>query len=321
MTDDSGRDALQRLLAEELRAPPTTGVRHLVAALLARLGERVQAVVYYGSCLRRGDEEGIVDLYVLVDDYRLVYPSRGHAWLNRLLPPNVFYLESRAGDSGRTLRSKYAVISLEQLARFTSPACFQSYLWARLAQPCVLAYARDAATARRVEACIAAAVTTFVARNLPLMPPGFTAEALWTQALLRSYRAELRPEGESAVTALVEAAPQRYRRVTAAVLPRLPVAVAAQGAMDVRRYSADIPPALRRRARVGWALRRVQGKALNVLRLAKGVLTFEGGVDYVLWKVERHSGVRIEASAFLRRHPILGAWSVAWRLYRRGGFH
>ena len=54
-------------------------------------------------------------------------------------------------------------------------------------------------------------------------------------------------------------------------------------------------------------------------RLAKATLTFTGGVDYILWKVERHSGVRLEVSPFLRRHPLLALCSLSLRLYRRGG--
>jgi hypothetical protein len=73
-------------------------------------------------------------------------------------------------------------------------------------------------------------------------------------------------------------------------------------------------------ARLSWAGRRLLGKSLNVARLVKAAFTFAGGVDYLLWKVERHSGVRIEPTPFLRRHPLLGIWGVAWRLWRRGAF-
>ena len=68
-----------------------------------------------------------------------------------------------------------------------------------------------------------------------------------------------------------------------------------------------------------WAIRILQGKILSVLRLVKGTLTFDGGVDYILWKIKRHSGVTMEASPFLRRHPILAMLVLSWRLYRLGG--
>jgi len=57
-----------------------------------------------------------------------------------------------------------------------------------------------------------------------------------------------------------------------------------------------------------------------VLRLGKAAFTFNDPLDYVLWKVERHSGIHVEPTALQRRHPLLFAWPLLWRLYRRGGF-
>jgi hypothetical protein len=52
----------------------------------------------------------------------------------------------------------------------------------------------------------------------------------------------------------------------------------------------------------------------------KGALTFKGGLDYILWKIERHSGVRVEVGPKLRRLPPLAILVVFWRLYRKGAF-
>lgn len=67
-----------------------------------------------------------------------------------------------------------------------------------------------------------------------------------------------------------------------------------------------------------WAMRRVLGKLLSVLRLAKGLFTFDGGVDYILWKIERHTGARIALTPWQRRHPLLASPVFLWRLYRLG---
>jgi hypothetical protein len=81
-------------------------------------------------------------------------------------------------------------------------------------------------------------------------------------------------------------------------------------------------PGLRRRTRARWAVawtaRRALGKLLNLLRLTKAAFTFEGGADYLAWKVERHAGVTIELTDWQRRNPILAAPAMLWRLYRRG---
>ena len=72
--------------------------------------------------------------------------------------------------------------------------------------------------------------------------------------------------------------------------------------------------------RCGWLVRRAQGKLLSMLRLIKGLFTFHGGLDYILWKIERHSGITVEVSPFAHRHPLLGSWGILWCLYRRGAF-
>ncbi|MCC2659180.1 MAG: hypothetical protein K0Q76_4288, partial [Panacagrimonas sp.] len=60
------------------------------------------------------------------------------------------------------------------------------------------------------------------------------------------------------------------------------------------------------------------GKPLNVLRLLKAACTFDGAADYAAWKVERHSGVKLELSPWQRRHPLLAAPVVYLRLRRQG---
>jgi hypothetical protein len=48
----------------------------------------------------------------------------------------------------------------------------------------------------------------------------------------------------------------------------------------------------------------------------KAIFTFEGGVDYVVWKIRRHSGIHLTVTPWQRRHPILAAPSLLWRLRR-----
>jgi len=79
-----------------------------------------------------------------------------------------------------------------------------------------------------------------------------------------------------------------------------------------------LAPQLRTEALRAWARRARLGRALNVLRLLKAALTFDHALDYVVWKVERHSGVRLEVAPWERRFPLLAAPGLYWRLRRRG---
>ena len=64
----------------------------------------------------------------------------------------------------------------------------------------------------------------------------------------------------------------------------------------------------------------MMGKTFHVLRLAKAAYTFAGGLDYILWKIETHSGIKTEPTPWQRRHPLIAAPKLAWQLYRRGAF-
>ena len=51
--------------------PPSAALDTLVETLRNRHGDSIAAVLFYGSCLRSGDLlDGIVDLYLIVDNYR-----------------------------------------------------------------------------------------------------------------------------------------------------------------------------------------------------------------------------------------------------------
>jgi hypothetical protein len=309
-------------IAAEIRGeharPVGSAVLELAGRITSRYGEALQAILFYGSCLRSGEDRGgLVDLYVIVDTYRGAYTSRTWALLNALLPPNVFYLE--VPFEGRVVRAKYAILSLADLKKATSSAWFHSYFWGRFTQPTALIYSRSAAVAGEVQAALATAVMTFLTRVVPCLPPRFSVEDLWMQGLKMSYRAELRAERPEKLAALYRTYADRYARLTEAALPALPFPVErveGQGGLMAARISA-----LRRAScRWGWRVRSVQGKVLSVLRLLKGAFSFTGGLDYILWKIERHSGVTVEIAPRLRRHPIIAVGVVSWRLYRKGAF-
>jgi hypothetical protein len=292
--------ALADAIRAELAAPVPAGAHALTARLRAMYGPSLRAVLMYGSCLRQGDDRGgVVDLYALVDGYRPAYRSSVLAALNRLLPPNVFYLEVEMDR--RTVRCKYAVLALDDLVRLTSASTFEPYFWARFAQPCALAYAADDAAREAVVTALAGAVTTFVTLVAPLAGPGADARTLWTTGWRTTYRAEVRPERPGATEALYASAAARYERITALVLPTLPA-----GAFE--------------RSTTLWPLRRLHAKTRFLLRILRNALIFEGGVEYVLWKIQRHSGIAIDPEWRQKRHRWLALGAEAWRLYRARAF-
>jgi hypothetical protein len=304
---------LDDVICSQLAAPAPDAVVALGESLRQRFGLHARAVLFYGSCRRSHDDAGgIVDLYVLVGRYRDAYGSVLPALANRVLAPNVYYLETPF--AGRIARAKYAVVSLDQFERGTA-RWFHPYLWGRFAQPCGLLFAADDAVRERVVHALGAAVTRFARRTLPRLPAEFDAEMLWTSGLMLTFAAELRSERPAKIAALYTEAAAELKARTQALAGDQRWELAAAG-----RYRNPSTSADRRSSAVSWAVCRAQGKILSVLRLLKASFTFDGGLPYLVWKIERHSGVTVAITPFMQRFPRLGAIGALWRTWRLGGF-
>jgi hypothetical protein len=294
--------------------PVAADFHTMVEALKSRFGSSLDAILLYGSCLRaREIGEGVVDFYVIVDGYHSAYPEHYLRYFNAWLPPNVFYLE--LSGHAQTFRAKYAVVSLADFEQGTR-RWFHPYLWARFAQPSRLLFARDELVRRRIHIAISQAVVTFLESTLPVLNSSTVdVETIWTNGLKQTYAAELRPEREARARQLAQFNLDEYAQLTAYAAPKLAEKLEPLGD---DKYRCLIDPQAHRAAQVRWRLRRYQGKVLSVLRLTKAAFTFSNSISYAAWKIERHTGVRVEVTPTLQRHPVLWGLKVSWQLLRRG---
>src|SRR3954468_23153253 len=107
---------LRKLVSEELSLPVDARVSTVARAIAAKHGKASRAVLFYGSCLREKQLDGLMlDFYLIVSNYRAAYEKRWLAAANRLLPPNVFYFEHEG------LAAKYAVLSEDDFYRLNGP--------------------------------------------------------------------------------------------------------------------------------------------------------------------------------------------------------
>lgn len=294
-------------------------LRALLDQLQARHNNAICCTLIYGSCLRSGDiYDGLLDLYLICDSYRAAYGAGMLAAANWVLPPNVFYAEEKGDD--QTLRAKVTVISLRDFERGCSSASFESYIWGRFAQPTAIVNARDESTQARLEQALLAAARTLLNSALPSLPATGTVASLWERALGLSYATELRTERSGRAAELAQWANAFYESVTRQLAPSLDHGFALQetgGRLEYASRSSALQCHLNRAA---WVLRKLQGKLLSVLRLVKALFTFEGGLDYIAWKLERHSGQSVVIPDKVRRAPLIHLWGFFWGLYRRGVF-
>lgn len=316
MQSSTGQQTLIEAIRSYSPVAAHPALHYMAESLHRQYGDNLAAVLFYGSCLRGGDPyDGLVDLYVIVDRYREANSSLMRAFWNRALPPNVFYAEFPYEQ--RTIRSKYAVLSRDDLQRGTSRRWYHSYLWGRFSQPTAIAWSRDEQACAQVESCLGQSVITFLDRALPALPEHGSLDSLWIGGLALSYGAELRTEKSGRSAELVHHYREYYRQISRAASPLLAWPLQISGS---DQYQVEITPLKRHLGGFGWKMRSLQGKLLSVARLTKALFTFDGGLDYLAWKLERHSGQTVEIPDRVRRYPLVFVWGLFWRLYRRGIF-
>jgi hypothetical protein len=281
--------ALERLVAGELAQKVDPRVAAFAEAIAAQYPGAARAVLFYGSCLRQSELDGLMlDFYLIVSDYRAAY---GKSWLaaaNALVPPNVFYAEHDG------LVAKYAVLSEADFKRLNGPETANVSVWARFAQPSRLVWAADAAAKKAAVEAVALAAPTLLAAAGEV--DGEAPLDRWRRAFALTYSAELRAERKGRAASVVDLDRERYERFTKP-------AFAAASKLKVSTR---------------WGLRRAEGKILSVIRLAKASATFAGGPDYLAWKINRHAGTDIQLTEWQRRHPLLAAIGLLPKLLKSG---
>ena len=285
----------------------------VAGALEESYGAALQGILFYGSCSRgESMEDGVADVFVIVDSYRNAYPGRYLAWLNACLPPNVLYREIPTGRA--PLRLKLALISMADF-RDGIRRGFHSYLWGRFAQPARILYARTGAVRREFKELMAHSVLTLLRTTLPTLQGKISdVETIWTNALSLSYSTEFRAEPDSKAAQLARHNLTTYTALLDAALPALDTVLRRE---DDNSYRSLADAGTTRRARREWRRRRRLGRLLWVLRLLKAALTFSNGADYAAWKIGRHSGVKIEVTPRLRRYPLLFGWGAFLKLVKQ----
>lgn len=300
-------------VSEQCAQPVPGDLDGIIQAVHSRVGNALVALLVYGSCLRSGNlADGMVDVYVLVDRYAHAHRKRLQQLANAWLPPTVIHVSAPAPD-GRILHAKCAILSLQDFETGTR-SWFQSYLWARFAQPCRLVYFKDEDTQKRIHLALAQAVMTLLERSIANLPDRFDSFMLWEHSLSLAYRTELRPESADRPGQLVRHDMNYYSRITQAAAPALKQMIACAGEQDC--YCNLCPTAMRQDTQRRWKWRRVLGRTLNVARLVKSFFTFENGVDYLIWKLERHLGEPVVVTHRLRRFPLVFGWPLLWRLLK-----
>lgn len=284
-------EALAGRIAARLAVPVDPAVASFARALADAAGAR--AVLFYGSNLRTGSLDGVLDFYLLLPGTR-----ESAIW------PRVSYHERE--HDGTILRAKVATMNLATFARAASGALADTTIWARFVQPSALIWAEDDAARDGVTTAIAAAATTAARLAAALGPVSGTAEDFWRALFRATYSAEFRVEKQGRENDILAVNADHFAGL-------LPLALEAAGIPPGQHGGILTPrllPAERGRILRWWKHRRRLGKPLNLLRLVKASTTFEGAARYAAWKIERHTGMPVKLTPFRERFPLLAAPQV-----------
>ena len=147
----------------------------------------------------------------------------------------------------------------------------------------------------------------------PFLPARFDTRSFARTLLEVSYAGEIRPEAAQHVDVLLDAQGGTLMPAFETLLSYLAASGRLERIGDGYR-DARPPGALARafaRAWFGWS------KLRATLRWLKYVALYDDWLDYVVRKVERRSGVRLELTERERRWPLLFLWPKAVRFIAR----
>ena len=311
---DTTEGSLEALIAEETALPLTGAARHWVEHFREVPG--VAAVLFYGSGLWQSEaetEDVIFDFYLLTQHYRDFDPKRILAMAGTLIPPNVYYREEQF--DGRTLRCKFAVMTVAQFSSAARGRSFTPHIWARFCQPCRIPHAANEELRQQLVTALEQSVLMFHRRTLHLIDTCSLID-FWVAGLRSTYADEIRSEKKGRLSSLFNAAEGSYIARTRLALALIPEMGGISTNNEVR---SDLGDLRKRLYRFGMRIKRPLVKLAVFFRFIKAAFTFQGGLDYACWKIERHSGVRIEVTDRQRRHPILGGLYLFVKVLIRGG--
>jgi len=233
------------------------------------------------------------------------------AMLSHWLPPTQYSI--RFDDL--PVHLKAAVIRTTTFHRETSSRRVDHFCIGRLFQPSRILYARDEALRSAFVDDLVSAHSATWDWSRPWLPPAFDADSYGTGTLAVSMSWEVRPEPPGRSRTLWQA--QRAEQI--------PVFEALLGDLATRGEVEAIPgsPGTWRPTRAPgtwerWRLRVYFRRSMvrATARWLKHVLSFEGWLEYILRKAQRHGAEPVELTARERRWPLVFLWPRLFRYLR-----
>ncbi len=294
------------------------GGDRLVRSLVDACGDQLVAALLYGSRLTKTspDKHSAYDLVLVVEDYRRFYAglkAAGHlhrspwvmAALSRVLTPS-----SISHQPDEDTEAKCLVLERAHFDRALSNRAKDHFCLGRMVQQIAILYTRDERAASDVQRALEISHRTPLRWALPLLEAPFTVREFARGMVAISYAGEIRPEQGGRTSEVIDAQGEFFDRIYAPVLEE-----AVANGLLLEEGGSYRP----RRAPSWWAKARIRMYFMSsrirfTARWVKHVYTYEGWQEYIVRKVERRMGVKVEITPAERRFPVILLWPKVIRV-------
>lgn len=299
---------------------PDKVVREFKNYFLRRFGSNLVYLIFYGSCLYTSTKRktSMYDFYVVVEDYRKAYDAfdkrkRFYRFLNQFLPPNVFFIYLDV--NGERVSSKYNLVSVSHIERYTSEDAPDMYIFGRLGKRIALLFYRREEEVERFVDMWGRAMRMNAIIALNFLPSEFDLDRFIIKTLQVSYMGDYRVERDTKVEELFKVDVDFYRKVYSLILADIVREEESVEKVDEERFKKVLESEDERKKAERFIKK---AKRRSVYRWPKGLVTVEDYVEYLINKVERAKGIKIELTPLERRFPLILGWKYFFRLKRRG---
>ena len=281
--------------------------------------ENLLFVIFYGSCISplTKKETSYPDFYVVVKDYRDALKKFKdkkflHSLLCKILPPTVFFLKIER--NGKSYQCKFNLISKKHLDLYTSSEAPDMYIFGRLGKRIVLPYFSSDKEVDELVHFHHRSMRMNAEMALHFLPLRFGLDEFIKQTLSMSYLGDYRVERDTKIDELFESEKNFYRRVYSLILEEIE---REKGIVkNSNEFYERVSFSENEKRKIEKFLRK--SKRRSVYRWPKGILTVGNYVDYLISKVERAKGIKIELTPLERKYPLIFGWRHFFRIKRQG---
>ena len=286
-------------ISREIKKEVFPEALEMTSFLRQKYSQNLMGILFYGSALRsNSDKNLILDFYVILET---LYPTIKNPILRLfayLLPPNVYFYQ--INFKGKKIRAKVAILTMSDFIRGTSINCFTPSIWARFSQQTRLTFYDCEKNKILITHALSEAIKTFLTNTIKTTHYKSNIDELWLKGLHLTYGSELRPENKIKINEIIENDKERYISIGKLALDEL--------------NHIKINHLINKKENLKWLLRKYWTRLLNILRLIKASFTFEGGIEYLVWKLEKHKGISIKLSEKQKKYPIITAINLMLKL-------